>query len=296
MPRERNSFALRSSKVTCVVIEGCRRQGACGRRIGLIVPHGHGEKTRTGTTSTYLFRMHHSRQEQHPIEVLVNVDAGHRLRLVLLVVGTVGNPKTEYTLINYTTCGQREEATPVFNLQFFYYARHVRRQRYQLLVPDQVRSDTVGAIIVALARAQPHAAPQSNEGTQQASDAENEGAPCEPAHTRGFRVLHDLEIFCVHMLYPVFWQTCGKGQQRGVEATERGRCYYDMTRPEACEGKSVRKDKDATCRVVAKRLAWLAKDSNWDGTLRPLPKLLPPPSSGNCIHKGSIRGLKRNGW
>lgn len=69
----------------------------------------------------------------------------------------------------------------------------------------------------------------------------------------------------------------------------------DMTRPEACEGRSVRQDKDATCRVVAKRLAWLAKDDNWDGTLPPSNKStpkqpLPPPSSGDCIHGDSISG------
>lgn len=63
-----------------------------------------------------------------------------------------------------------------------------------------------------------------------------------------------------------------------------------MTRPECGEGRSVRKDKDATRRLVAKRLAWLAKDSNWDGTLRPVPKVLPPPSSGTCVRRGSIRG------
>lgn len=183
--------------------------------------------------------------------------------------------------------------------------RRSRRQRlllvHQHLVPYQVRSNTVGAILDFLARAQPHvvaADGNKRERRKVIARLRLEGRiqthrvpfwfPQPPPPPPFFSFSPDTWGFRKWKngfqgdLFPCMHPFSVADLRLG--ATHCGKFVGDMTRSEACDGRSVRKDKDATRRLVAKRLAWLAKDSNWDGTLRPPPnKRPPPPKSGDII-------------
>lgn len=148
--KERVSLILRPSQVMCVAVQVTIQKPEAG---AVDCSARRGTKTRTGTNAHICSAS--PSVAGATIQVLVNVDMRPPAAIVLLVVETAG----QCTKTDATTEPDREgdRSNAVFNLQFFCCTRRARRQCYNLLLPDQVRSDTVGDILSSLARAQTHA-------------------------------------------------------------------------------------------------------------------------------------------